>query len=86
MAYGDPDQGMDGTTSDVLVERVHCECGTNGGVLIIPGSRGIPPLDWRAGGPNRHPAVIKNVTYRDMTVLHTNQGAGFKISEAYENV
>lgn len=86
MAYGSPAAGEDGTTSGVLVENVHCECGTNGGVLIVPGSRGIPPLDWRAGGPNWHPRSIHNVTYRNMTVAHTNQGAGFKISEAYENV
>jgi polygalacturonase len=84
--YGNVAAGEDGTTSDVLVERVHCECGTNGGVVIVPGSRGIPPLDWQAGGPNPHPRLIRNVTYRNMTVVNTNQGAGFKISEAYENV
>lgn len=78
--------GPDGYTSNVLVENVHCECGTNGGVVIVPGSRGIPPLDWQAGGPDLHPKIVANVTYRNMTVHHTNQGAGFKISEAYENV
>ena len=78
--------GPDGYTSNVLVENIHCECGTNGGVIIVPGSRGVPPLDWQAGGPDTHPKIVANVTYRNMSVHHTNQGAGFKISEAYENV
>jgi polygalacturonase len=78
--------GPDGYTSNVLVENVHCECGTNGGVVIVPGSRGKPPSDWQAGGPDLEPKIVANVTYRNMTVHHTNQGAGFKISEAYENV
>jgi hypothetical protein len=77
--------GPDGTTSNVLVERVHCECGTNGGVIIVPGSRGKPPLDWQAGGPDLHPKLVSDVVFRHMDIHHTNQGAGFKISEAYEN-
>ena len=85
MGAFNPEAGADGTTTNVLAERIHCECGTNGGVLIVGGSRGIPPLDWRHGGPNPHPGRIRNVTYRDMTVVQTNQGAGYKISEAYEN-
>jgi len=60
--------GWNGTDTDgVLVERVHCECGTNGGVPIIAGA-----------------ASIRNVVYRDMSVLNSNQGAGAKISEAYD--
>jgi hypothetical protein len=54
-------------TDDVLVERVTCECGTNGGVPIIAGA-----------------ASIRNVLYRDMVVTNSNQGAGAKISEAWE--
>ena len=54
-------------TDGVLVERVECECGTNGGVPIIAGA-----------------ANIKNVLYRDMKVSFSNQGAGAKISEAYD--
>ena len=77
--------GPDGTTSNVLVERVHCECGTNGGVVIVPGSRGKPPLDWQAGGPDLKPKLVTNVVFRHMDVHHTDQGAGFKISEAFEN-
>jgi hypothetical protein len=62
--------GFNGTDStDILVERVDCSCGTNGGVPIM------------ANG-----ATIRNVVYRDMVVRRTNQGAGAKISEAYENV
>jgi hypothetical protein len=45
---------------------VHCECGTNGLVGIL------------ASGTN----FIRNVTARNMTLVHTNQGAGLKISEA----
>ena len=61
--------GPDDTdTYNVLVERVHCECGTNGGVLIVANNNSI-----------------HNVTFRDMTVVGTNQGAGVKISEAYSN-
>lgn len=56
-------------SDDILVERVVCECGTNGGVAIM------------ANG-----AAVRNVVYRDMVVRSTNQGAGCKISEAYENV
>ena len=52
---------------DILVERVTCECGTNGGVSIIAGKNNI--ID---------------VTYQHMIVRNTNQGAGAKISEAYE--
>jgi hypothetical protein len=54
-------------TTAVLVERVHCECGTNGGVPIMAGNNSI-----------------HNVTFRDMSVAATNQGAGVKISEAYD--
>lgn len=59
--------GPSGTpTSNVLVERVHCECGTNGGVPIV--------------GAGDH--IVSNVLYRDMTINRTGQGIGFKISEA----
>lgn len=54
-------------THDVLVERVVCECGTNGGVPIIAGA-----------------GTVRDILYRDMIVRATNQGAGAKISEAYE--
>lgn len=53
---------------NILVERVHCECGTNGGVPIMANN-----------------ASIYNVTYRDMVVKGTNQGAGVKISEPYDS-
>jgi hypothetical protein len=56
-------------TYNMLVERVHCECGTNGGVVIGYGN-----------------TTLRDIVYRDMTVIGTNQGAGMKISEAYENV
>lgn len=58
----------DTDSEDILVERVTCECGTNGGVPIIAGARSI-----------------RRVVYRDMTVTNSNQGAGAKISEAYES-
>ena len=65
-AYGGED------TYNVLVERVECHCGTNGGVLILG--------DDTCGGTD---ANIFNVTFRDMLVNGTNQGAGVKICEAY---
>ncbi len=39
-------------TVGVLVERTHCECGTNGGVPIV-------------GSDSK---VVRNVVYRDMAV------------------
>ena len=65
-------------THDVLVERVHCECGTNAAVAIIGGRKSPAP-----GLDNN---TVRDVIYRDMTVNRTGQGIGFKISEAYENV
>jgi polygalacturonase len=59
-------------TFNVLVERVQCHCGTNGGVAILG--------DDYCGGQN---ANIYNVTFRDMVVNGTNQGAGVKICEPF---
>lgn len=50
---------------DVLVENVHCECGTNGPVVIL--------------GSGHH--SVRDVLFRNMTVVGTNQGAGGKIGE-----
>lgn len=68
----------EGVTSDVLVERVHCECGTNGAVTFVSGPRSPAP-----GGQGM---TVRDMLFRDMVVNHTNQGAGIKIAEAYENV
>ena len=59
-------------TFNVLVERVQCHCGTNGGVAVLG--------DDYCGGQN---ASIYNVTFRDMVVNRTNQGAGVKICEPF---
>lgn len=59
-------------TYNVLAERVECNCGTNGGVVILG--------DDTCGGAH---ANIYNVTFRDMVVTGTNQGAGVKICESY---
>jgi len=59
-------------TYNIHAENVTCECGTNGGVLILG--------DDDCGGAN---ANIYNVTFKNMTVNGTNQGAGVKICEAY---
>eukprot|EP00040_Diaphanoeca_grandis_P012185 m.62079 g.62079 ORF g.62079 m.62079 type:complete len:467 (+) comp23080_c0_seq1:45-1445(+) len=59
-----------GITQNVLVENHHSECGTNSGVVII--------------GSGNH--TIRDVIFRNITALHLNQGAGMKISEAYESV
>lgn len=56
------------STYNVFAERIYCECGTNGGVVIVPGN-----------------SSIYNVTFSDMIVKNTNQGAGIKISEAYDH-
>lgn len=65
-AYGGAD------SYNILVERMECHCGTNGGVVILG--------DDTCGGAH---ASIHNVTFRDMLVNGTNQGAGMKICEAY---
>ena len=57
---------------NILVEDMQCNCGTNGGVVILG--------DDTCGGAH---ASIYNVTFRNMTVNGTNQGAGVKICEAY---
>ena len=55
------------STYNIYAERIYCECGTNGGVVIVPGN-----------------TTVYNVTFKDMVVKNTNQGAGIKISEAYD--
>lgn len=77
------------STYDVTVERVHCECGTNGGVPIVASSgtvRDVLYADMTVVGTNQVICVL---------VFHLSyvqceegglQGAGMKISEAYENV
>jgi hypothetical protein len=57
-------------TANVLVETHWSECGTNGAVLII-------------GSGNQS---IRDVIFKNITAVHTNAGAGMKISEAYEDV
>lgn len=62
-------------TYNVLAERVECHCGTNGGVVILGNYSNCA---W--GGGN-----IRNVTFRDMLVNGTNQGAGMKICNSQNN-
>lgn len=61
-------------TRNVLIENSHAECGSNGGVILIGSDR---------GGNNDS---VRDVTFRNLTVVKTNQGAGIKISEPYEQV
>ena len=57
---------------NILAEYMECNCGTNGGVVVMG--------DDSCGGAN---ASIYNVTFRHMVVNGTNEGAGVKICEPY---
>eukprot|EP00047_Mylnosiga_fluctuans_P007694 m.254955 g.254955 ORF g.254955 m.254955 type:complete len:399 (+) comp19235_c0_seq1:227-1423(+) len=80
---------LDGDTQGVLVERVHCECGTNGGVPIIANNRAIRDVVYQdmtlvslnqgAGMKISEPydtptGLVANVTWRRLTI-HTPRNA-----------
>ena len=61
--------GNDGTTTDVLLENVHCECGTNGAVIYNEGGSvsGLIARNFTVSGTNQGAGVKLAEPGRDAT-------------------
>jgi len=82
--------GNDGSSSDVLLENVHCECGTNGFVIYNQGgtirdvvAQGITVSSTNQGagvklsrpGKDATGGLVQNVTWKDYTIFHPRYAA-----------
>jgi polygalacturonase len=70
---GDDCVPLNAPSRDVLVERLHCECGNGLVPIIWEGTSAGDPWDIRTHGGN-----ITNATFRDTTLSHTKLGITIK--------